>query len=120
MLFHVSKTLGGVAFVTILCLSIFAYRGWTGDLRRTLPSWRSALGVTSIASTFLCWSILAILFLADQLRVNIDLSSDWWITAMALLALLGTGFAFALRGAPRIAAITAGVLMFAGVTNVVY
>jgi cytochrome bd-type quinol oxidase subunit 2 len=120
MLFDVSKILGGVTFVAILCLTILAYRGWTGGLRQTLPHWRSALGVTSIALTFLCWSILAILFLADRSGVNSHFSSDWWITAMTLLALLGTCLAFALRGAPRIAAIAAGLLMFAGVTNVVH
>jgi len=120
MLFDLSKILGSVTFVTILCLMILAYRGWTRNLRQTLPHWRNALGVTSMALTFLCWSILAILFLADRLDVNSRLFFDWWVTAIALLAILGACLAFALRGAPRIAAIAAGLLMFAGVTNVVY
>jgi hypothetical protein len=118
MLFDVSKALGGITFVAIPCLTILAYRGWTTNLRQMLPQWRSALGVTSITLTFLCWSILAILFLADRLGVNSHLF-DWWITAIALLALLGTCLAFALRGASRIAAIAAGLLMIAGVTSVV-
>lgn len=120
MLFDVSKILWGVTFVAIPCLSILAYRRWARDLRQMLPHWRSALGLTSIAVTSLCWSILAILFLAYRLGINSHLFSDWWVTAIALLALLGTCLAFALRGASRIAQIAAGLLMVVGVTNVVY
>lgn len=108
----VSRTLGIVIFIAIPSLAILSYRGWTKGLRQKLPQWRSALGVTSIVITFVSWFGAAILLLLGSL-------SDKWELPLALLALAGTILAFTLKGASRIEAIAAGVLMFAGITFVV-
>jgi hypothetical protein len=105
----ISRTLGIVIFIAIPSLAILSYLNWTKGLRQKLPQWRSALGVTSIAITFLSWFGSAILLSLGSL-------SDDWIWPLALLALAGTILAFTLRAASRIEAIAAGVLMFVGIT----
>jgi hypothetical protein len=117
MSLDVSKILGGVTFIAVPCLAILTYRGWTEGLRHELPRWRSALGITSIVITFLSWSSLAILPLLDRIGINTGFFSVDWTTPIALLVLAGTSMAFALRGAPRIEAIVAGLLMVAAWTT---
>ena len=115
------KILGVFTFVAVPCLAILAYRGWTKSLRHDLPSWRSALGIVSIVVTFLSWSSLAILPLLDRIGVNTGFFSPDWTAPIALLVLAGTTLAFALRGASRIEAIVAGLLMVtAWLTSVVH
>jgi len=107
------KTLGLVAFTAIPLLAILSYRGWVKRLRKGLPQWRSSLGLTSIVLSFLGWSASTVLLLLGS-------SSDNWIQALAILALTGTVLGFAFRGASRIEAIAAGLLLFAGLTSAVY
>jgi hypothetical protein len=104
-----SRTLGVLIFIGIPSLAILSHRGWTKGLRQQLPQWRSVFGLTSILTIFLCWCGTASLLLVGSF-------SDNWIVPIALLALTGTVLAFALRGASRIEAIAAGILMFAGIT----
>src|SRR2546428_13071926 len=114
---------GGVAFVAVPGLAILAYRGWTQGLRQELPRWRSALGPASILVTFLSWFGLAILALSALMDLNanfFNFFSPDWIPPIALLTVVGTSLAFALRGASRIEAIVAGLLMVAAwLTSVV-
>jgi prepilin signal peptidase PulO-like enzyme (type II secretory pathway) len=100
------------AFVAVPCLTVLAYRGWAKNSRQDLPRWRSVLGITSISVTFLNWFGCTILALSALVDFNIPFSSDW-VSPLALLVLLGTCLALALRGAPRLQAIVAGVLMVA-------
>ena len=117
--------LEGVTFLAVPCLTVLAYRGWTKGLRQGLPRWRNALGMTSIVVTFLSWSgfsMFALLALLDRMGINSNLFSfsPDWVTAIALLVLAGTSLAFALKGATRIEAIVAGLLMVAAwMTSVV-
>ena len=132
MPFDASKTkeilalcLEGVTFLAVPCLTVLAYRGWTKGLRQGLPRWRNALGMASIIVTFLSWfglSMFALLALLDRMGLNANFFSFSldWMPAIALLALAGTSLAFALRGASRIEAIVAGLLMVAAwMTSVV-
>jgi len=58
--------------------------------------------------------------LLDRVGVNTGFFSVDWIPPIALLVLTGTSLAFALRGASRIEAIVAGLLMAAAwMTSVV-
>ena len=115
-----SLCLEGITFVAVPCLTVLAYRGWTKGLRQGLPLWRSALGIISIVITLLSWSSLAILPLLDRIGVNTGFFSVDWTTPIALLVLVGTSLAFALKGASRIEAIVAGLLMVAAwMTSVV-
>jgi hypothetical protein len=114
--------LEGVTFLAVPCLTVLAYRGWTKGLRKGLPRWRNALGMTSIVVTFLSWfslSMFALLALLD-LNTNFFSFSPDWMPAIALLVLAGTSLACALKGASRIEAIVAGLLMVAAwMTSVV-
>jgi hypothetical protein len=56
---------------------------------------------------------LAILPLLDRIGVNTGFFSADWNTPIALLVLVGTSLAFALRSASRAEAIVAGLLMVA-------
>ena len=120
MPFDVSKILGSVTIVAIPCLAILAYRGWIKGLRHELPHWRSGLGIASIVVTFLSWASTCILLLIDRIGINTDFLSVDWTTPIALLALAGTSLAIALKGASRIEAIVAGILMAAGAAMVVH
>ena len=110
------RILGVLTFVAVPCLAILAYRGWARSLRQELPHWRSALGLASIVVTFLSWSSLsmsALLVLLERIGFNTNFFSfsPDWIPPIALLVLAGTSLAIALRGASRIEAIVAGLMM---------
>jgi hypothetical protein len=117
--------LEGISFLAVPCLTVLAYRGWTKGLRQGLPRWRNALGMASIVVTFLSWfglSMFALFVLLDRigLKTNFFSFSPDWMPAIALLVLAGTSLAFALKGASRIEAIVAGLLMVAAwMTSVV-
>jgi hypothetical protein len=117
--------LEGITFLAVPCLTVLAYRGWAKGLRQGLPRWRNALGMTSIVVTFLSWfglSMFALFVLLDRIGLNTNFFSFLpdWMPAIALLVLAGTSLAFALKGASRIEAIVAGLLMVtAWMTSVV-
>jgi hypothetical protein len=114
------KILAGVTFVAVPCLTILAYRGWTKRLRHELPRWRSALGLASLVVTLLSWFCLAILALSALMDLNAGSSTPDWVGPIALVLIVGTSLAFALKGASRIEAIVAGLLMVAAwMTSVV-
>lgn len=91
-------------------LTILALRGWRKRLRTQLPRWRSALGLTSIASTFVCWlGYVSFFFLLIPLRIWID---GWhWIIFEVLTLLVGFILALALKSPSRALTLSAGLLM---------
>ena len=91
-------------------LTIHAFRGWLKLLRTQLPPWRSALGLTSIASTFVCWfGYVSYFFLLMPLGIGID---GWhWIIFEVLTLLLGIILALALKSPYRALTLSAGLLM---------
>ena len=112
------------ALVAVPCLTFMAYRSWAKLCRQELPRWRSALGMTSIGVTLMSWVslvILALLALSPRTGFKANFFSPDWMPPIALLNLAGASLAFALRGASRIEAIAAGLLMLtAWLTSVVY
>jgi hypothetical protein len=110
----IAADLGTVAFFVAPIFTLLALRGWAKRWRQELPRWRGALGLTSIVVTLLGWLILLLLPLADRMGPKTNSFSSDWVPPIAFLVLAGTCLAFALRGASRIEAIVAGLLMFAG------
>ena len=99
-------------------LAVLAYSGWRARLTGELPQWRSALGLTSIATTFLSWGILVMFGVFAVADVRADYSPNGIGPAVALISAL-LGFAF--RGVPRILAVVAGILnLVAWLTSVVH
>ncbi len=115
--------LGISAAMVIPCLTVMAYRSWAKRWRQELPLWRSALGMTSIAVTLVSWLslvILGALALSARMGIKANFFSPDWIPPIALLTFAGTSLAFALRGASRIEAVAAGLLVVAAwLTSVV-
>jgi|SRR6185437_8053052 len=105
----VNRVLVIVIILAIPSLDILSYRGWRKSLRRELPRWRSTLGLTSIVITFLSWYSATILLL-------VGMASEGWVELLALMALAGTILGFTLKGASRMEAIAAGLLMFVSIT----
>lgn len=91
-------------------LVLLAYRGWAKHLRKILPPWCSALGVTSILIAFLNLLALIIPFLLAVMRLNTHILTDDWIGAVSLFVVISMCLGFALRGAPRVQIILAGLL----------
>jgi hypothetical protein len=70
--------------------------------------------------TLLSWFGLAILALSALMDLNAGSYSPDWVGPIALVLIAGTALAFALRGASRIEAFVAGLLMVAAwMTSVV-
>ena len=102
-----------VAIAAIAATPLFttlALRGWVKRLGTQLPRWRSALGLTSIASTFVCWlGYVSYFFLLMPLRVEID---GWhWIIFEVLTLLFGFILAFALKSPSRALTLSADLSM---------
>ena len=110
------RFMGLAWFLTVLLLILLAYRGWAKRVRKDLPRWRSALGIASIAATFLNWLGFVVLALAVWLRMNVDfldlLPVDWTDINL-LISAAGTLTALALKGPSRVQAFLAGLLMTA-------
>ena len=114
------ESLAIAAFVLTPCLASLSYVRWRKRLRQSLPRWRNALGLISIAITLLNWVTFMVLGISDRIGLRTNFISDDWALPVAFLVLAGTSFAFALRGAARIQAIVAGLLMIgAWATSVV-
>ena len=107
------KILGALTFVAVPSLAILAYRAWAKSLRHELPSWRSALGLASVVITLLSWFGLAVLALSALMDLNAGSYLLDSLGPIALVVIAGTTLGFALRGASRIEAIVAGLLMVA-------
>lgn len=116
----IAAVLGTLPFLVIPILTLLALRGWAKRWRQELPLWRGALGLTSIVVTLLGWLILLLLPLADRIGLKTNFFSPDLVPPIAFLVLAGTCLGFALRGASRIEAIVAGLLMVAAwLTSVV-
>jgi hypothetical protein len=105
-----SRILAIAITLAIPSLDILSYLGWRKSLRRELPRWRSTLGLASIVITFLSWYGAMIVVLAGM-------ASEGWVELLALLALAGIILALTLKGASRMEAIAAGLLMLVGITH---
>lgn len=106
----IGKILAIGQVLAIPVLDILAFRAWQKTLRRELPQWRSRLGLFSIVLILLSWCAAIIL-------ISVGMISDRWVVMLALVALAGTILGFTLKGAARIEAVAAGVLLVVGVTN---
>ena len=120
----VSATLGSV--LAVPCLVVVGFLGLARTQRYLLPHWRSVVGLSSFALTFLGWLLFvgALLFpsLLDLSSRGIYLTADMDRLHIAALctALPGTVLAMALRRAPRICALIAGLLQLVLGTMMVF
>lgn len=101
------------AFFAIPFLTVLAYRGWVKIGRKELPHWRSILGVTSIAITFLGWLSFVIVLASSLIGGRTFLSPLDWEGALAGFVAIGMLFGLALNGASRLQAVAAALLMVA-------
>ena len=116
----ISAVFNGVIFLSVPILTALAIRGWTRRWRQELPRWRSTLGLASMVVTLLSWFGLAFLALSVIMDLNAGSYSSDLGGLIALAVIAGTSLAFALRGASRIEALVAGLLMVAAwLTSVV-
>ena len=116
----ISAVFNGVIFLSMPILTALAIRGWTRRWRQELPRWRSTLGLASMVVTLLSWFGLAFLALSVIMDLNAGSYSSDLGGLIALAVIAGTSLAFALRGASRIEALVAGLLMVAAwLTSVV-
>ena len=91
-------------------LILVAYKGWARNLRKDLPGWRSAMGVTSISIALLNLLALVIPYLLAVMRLNTHVLTQDWIGAVSLFIGISFCLAFALRGASRVQILLADLL----------
>ena len=92
------------------CLTILAFRAWAKRLRNDLPSWRNALGLISMATTFICWlGYVTFFLLVGFTRLQLD--SVFWLVSGVLMLCLGISSAIALKSPSRLLTLSAGLLM---------
>jgi hypothetical protein len=106
--------------VGVPVLLILAWTGWIGGVRPGMPAWRNGLGLTALVLTSLHWGYAVLLLavaLADlalrTLPSLIDQDAMYALLLMKIADLIAIVLAMALKRAPRIQAIVAGILMFA-------
>jgi hypothetical protein len=103
------------AALAIPVLSVLAYRGWAKHARKDLARWRSVVGILSIVIASLSWLALVFPVVLDLMGFDakIIVMTSTRASIILLLAIAGTPLAFALRGASRIQALLAALLIVA-------
>ena len=94
-------------------LSVLAYRGWAKHARKDLARWRSVVGILSIVIASLSWLALVIPVVLDLMGFDANIITSARAGIILLLAVAGTPLAFALRGASRVQALLAALLIVA-------
>jgi hypothetical protein len=109
---HMVVSLLGLVGVPILLF--LAWKGWTKSVRAELPAWRNGLCISALLLLSLNWLGAAVLeapvFVNPRMPRPAGLM-EAMLTLSHLLGIIVIVLAFALRRAPRIQAILAGVLM---------
>lgn len=100
-------------YFMVPCLTFVAHRDWAKRVRQELPSWRSYLGVGSMALTLIVWLETAYLGFSRYAHLPPDFFSDIWMVANMFISVLGAVGSLALKGRPRLSAFAAAALMAA-------
>ena len=100
-------------YLAIPCLTFVAYRGWAKHGRQDLPSWRSYLGVGSMALTLIVWLGTAYFGFSHYAHLPTDFLSDTWMVSNMFISVLAAVGSLALKGRPRVSAFAAAPLMAA-------
>jgi len=100
-------------------LLILASSGWIRSVRPEMAAWRNGLGLTALVLTSLHWGYTVLLLavglanlLLHTLPGLIDQDAGYALLLMKFADLIAIVLAIALKRAPRIQAIVAGILMF--------
>src|SRR5712664_595478 len=102
-------------FVAVPLLTLLAYRRWEKLIRSQLPAWRNLLGLSSMTVVSATWLFWVVLFALGSIRPSPAISfNQSWLLVFSYSGLLGALFAIALRGIPRTLAMSAGLLVCAG------
>lgn len=99
------------AFLAVPVLSILAYIGWDSKLRRSLPRWRSLLGLLSLIITCDLWLFLVGVTVVFWLGLRTRPITRELVEILPFAALSGVGLSGFLKGRPRLQAIAASLLM---------
>jgi hypothetical protein len=98
-------------------LLLFAWKAWITRVRSELPLWRNALASVALLLLSLNWcgaAILAILLFGRQDTSGVTNLTEIMLTLSRPIVFVATIFAVALKRGPRVEAVLAGLLMFAG------
>jgi hypothetical protein len=96
-------------------LVVLAYRDWSRKLRLTLARWRNYVGLASLALSFANWSlwVLVVTGTLMNLRFPPFFYSMEGVESLALAGFAASVLGLGLKGASRIQAMAAGILMAA-------
>src|SRR5208283_2345087 len=110
------------AIFAVPCLVLLGFIGLARRLRHELPRWRSVAGLVSLALVLLSWLFFAgphVLVMLAPADVHLRVDSDRSRQAVFSTALAGTLMAMALKRAPRIYALLAGILEIVFLASVI-
>ena len=100
------------AFVGIPILTVYSLRDWAANRSTTFSTWHSEIGAWSVAAILLGWLLLVVLtilrFVSEDWRYLLTEKKDF---TLILLAVAATLSCFTLKGAARVSAVIAGVLL---------
>jgi hypothetical protein len=97
-------------FVIILTLSLLAFLGWKRQKREGLPKWRQIAGISSITIVFLdCLGVVFLILSSGS--SNFDSFAEFLAGALPISSLASFLLALALKGAPRVEALVASLVM---------
>ena len=95
--------------LSIPCLLLLGFIGWVRRLRHELPKWRIRVGLVSLALTLLSWLIFIGPIVAGN-NMSLDIESDRWKVGVMILAFPGALLSMAMKRAPRVYGLIAGLL----------
>ena len=107
--------------VTIPILTAIAYMRWSRVVRQELPHWRNGVGLTAIVIVSVNWLFQVLLWILSSISFDLTrfYNLDWFALQM-YTSLVATLLAIALKRAPRLQTIAAGLLMQAFLRVFVY
>jgi hypothetical protein len=112
---------GKVGLLAVPVLIVLAYRAWAKAVRSELPAWRNGLGLGSIVLLSVSWLFFAALSILGSIRPGSTHFFDLeWTATLFSCTEAAALLAIALRGASRIQAISAALLMWTWVQSTIY
>jgi len=102
-------------FVAVPLFTFLAYRRWEKLIRSQLPAWRNLLGLSSMSMVSATWLFWVVLFALGSTGASLpSFINQAWLFVFSYSGLVAALLAMALRGVPRTLAMSAGLLVWAG------
>lgn len=101
-----------IGLVITPILLVIAWRDWLRSDRAALPPWRNGIGLAALLIASLSWAMAGFVEISVLLRYKIPgLTGLTLIFLWQQLVISAVVLGFALKGAPRVLAVMAGLLM---------